>query len=148
MSAGQAAVTVAPTIEQAKRIAYANRAPIVIVLQVMPDERIGGASYGHTRALCDRGGRLLEAIADAMERGDITGETPKPKPSRVGPDLAAGADRAAVVEWVAERVCERTYAACGVHARALAGSAFAHYRELAQRVVGQVERWVREEARS
>lgn len=59
-----------PDINDAKRLAYANRATAVIVIQVCGDG-IGYASYGMTRRQCTAAGKLLDNIADAISTGRI-----------------------------------------------------------------------------
>jgi hypothetical protein len=55
-----------PTIEQAKTIAYANRAIATIIIQIGGGQ-IGYASYGVSRAMCDAAKDLVNNIHLAIE---------------------------------------------------------------------------------
>lgn len=71
----------APTIQDAKDLAYRLRAQGVIVLAFSPDDTVGGASYGMTRVLCDGYGACLDDIVDGIVAGRIR---TKGKPNRKG----------------------------------------------------------------
>lgn len=64
--------SLAPSIADAKQLAYALKRRGVIVLAFGgPTEQFAGASYGMTRPDCDRMGRILYRIVAAIEDGTI-----------------------------------------------------------------------------
>jgi hypothetical protein len=59
-----------PTIQDARSLAYEYRKTGVIILHFSEDG-VGGASYGMTRDACDGMKRVLDAIMDRIQAGEI-----------------------------------------------------------------------------
>jgi hypothetical protein len=59
-----------PTIGEAKKLAYDLRAKGVIIL-AFENGKVNGASYGHSRPLCDAMGKVLDQIVDLIGDGGI-----------------------------------------------------------------------------
>lgn len=58
------------TVSQAHTICDSVKAKAVIVLALYED-RVSGASYGETKALCRQAGYTLDCIIDGLEAGTI-----------------------------------------------------------------------------
>lgn len=85
----------APTIEDAKTIAYSRRQSVVVILS-FDGGHFAMSSYGITRKACDAGRGMVEQIAGLIESGvievpDYLGDTLDPE-SRGASAPAANAD--------------------------------------------------------
>jgi len=71
----------APTVRTAEHLARAAGGDGAIVI-AFDGGRFAGASWGATMPLCRDLGRRLDAIVDAMQRGELTGDAPTPAPPK------------------------------------------------------------------
>lgn len=59
-----------PEVAVARKAAERLRAPICVVVYVTRDQKLGVASYGETKALCQQARKLAEHLFKAVEHWD------------------------------------------------------------------------------